>query len=217
MKKRCIFGKENMTRNWDLVCWSDKSTFELGFDGRTVWITRAPREEFLEKNLKPSFKSGRTSVGVWGCFMGKHLGPLVILEKGARMNQHKYFEEVLKPYFIPFYKKMVSKYRKEVVIQEDGAGYHYTKMLAAFKARMKVKILSWPPQSPDLSPIENLWKQMKDRIARRRHRIRTIEEMEAALRFEWANIEEELLVTLVESMPKRMAALKKAKGGSTKY
>ena len=82
---------------------------------------------------------------------------------------------------------------------------------------MKVKILSWPPQSPDLSPIENLWKQMKDRIARRRHRIRTIEEMEAALRFEWANIEEELLVTLVESMPKRMAALKKAKGGSTKY
>lgn len=133
------------------------------------------------------------------------------------MNQHKYHDEVLKPHFVPFYKKMARKYGKDVVMQEDGAGYHHTKMLLAFKARMKVKTLVWPPQSPDLSPIENVWKQMKDRIARRRHRIRTIGEMEVALRYEWAHIKEELLVTLVESMPRRMAAMKKAKGGSTKY
>ena len=112
---------------------------------------------------------------------------------------------------------MVRKYGKEVVMQEDGAGYHHTQLLLRFKERMKVKVLSWPPQSPDLSPIENVWKQMKDRIARRKHRIRTIEEMEAALRYEWANIEEELLVKLVDSMPNRMEELRKAKGGSTKY
>ena len=112
---------------------------------------------------------------------------------------------------------MTRKYGKEVVMQEDGAGYHHTKMLLAFKARMKVKVLTWPPQSPDLSPIENVWKQIKDRIARRRHCIRTIEEMEAALRYEWANIGEELLLTLVESMPKRLAEMKNNKGGSTHY
>ena len=88
-KRRLLFRKENINRRWDRVCWSDESTFELGYDGRTVWITRAPGEEYLEKNLKPSFKSGRTSVGVWGCFMGRYRGPLVILGKGARMNQYK--------------------------------------------------------------------------------------------------------------------------------
>ena len=41
--------------------------------------------------------------------------------------------------------------------------------------------------------------------------------MEAALRYEWANIGEELLLTLVESMPKRLAEMKKNKGGSTHY
>ena len=41
-----------------------------------------------------------------------------------------------------------------------------------------------------------------DRIARRKHRIRTIEEMEAALRQEWAKIEVDLLDKLMESMPK---------------
>ncbi len=52
--------------------------------------------------------------------MWKHLGPLVILPKGSRINQTRYTEEVLKPHFVPFYKKMVRKYGKEVVMQEDG-------------------------------------------------------------------------------------------------
>lgn len=46
-------------------------------------------------------------MGVWGCFIGSYLGLLVILLKGARINQTRYIEEVLKPYFVPFYKKMV--------------------------------------------------------------------------------------------------------------
>jgi hypothetical protein len=56
--------------------------------------------------LKPSFKSGRTTVGVWSCFMEHELGDLVILPKGARMNQTRYTELVLKPHFVPFYRKM---------------------------------------------------------------------------------------------------------------
>lgn len=82
---------------------------------------------------------------------------------------------------------------------------------------MKAKTLVWPPQSTDLSPIENFWKQMKVGIARRRHRIRTIEEMEAALRIDWLILTRLMLIRLVESMPKRMAELKKTKGGSTHY
>jgi len=32
------------------------------------------------------------------------------------MNQTQYTEEVLKPHFVPFYKKIVRKYGKEVVM-----------------------------------------------------------------------------------------------------
>ena len=204
-KRRVKFGKEEKHRNWRRVCWSDEATFEIGYDGRNWWITRGPGEEFLEKNLKPSFKSGRTSVGVWGCFMDTELGPLVILPKGAKMNQTRYTEEVLKPHFVPFYLRMRRKYGTEVVMQEDGARYHFAKIPTAYKDLYKVKRLSWPPQSPDLSPIENLWKQLKDAISARRHRIRTILEMEIALRQEWAKIQEETLEKLMKSMPIRMA------------
>jgi len=216
-RRRVRFGKAEKRRNWRRVCWSDESNFEIGYDGRNWWITRAPGEEYLEKNLKPSFKSGRTSVGVWGCFMDTTLGPLVILPKGARMNQTRYTEEILKPHFVPFYKKMRRKYGREVVMQEDGAKYHFAPIPAAYKESHKVQRLDWPPQSPDLSPIENLWKQLKDRISARKHRIRSIQEMEIALQQEWAKIEEEVLERLMESMPNRINLMLANKGGSIKY
>jgi transposase len=216
-KGRYRWGKKEKGRNWRRVCWSDEATFEVGYDGRTWWITRAPGEEYLPKNLKPLFKSGRTTVGVWSCFMEHELGDLVILPKGARMNQTRYTELVLKPHFVPFYRKMRRKYGPEVVIQEDGAKYHFAPVAARYKNSQKVRCMPWPAQSPDLSPIENIWKYLKDRIARRRHRIRSIEEMEAALRQEWAKVEPEFLEKLMESMPKRISQMLKNKGGATKY
>ena len=216
-RRRILFGKTEKDRNWRRVCWSDEATFEIGYDGRNWWVTRAPGEEYLEKNLKPSFKSGRTAVGVWGCFMDTILGPLVIIPKGARMNQTRYTEEILKPHFVPFYRKMRRKYGKEVVMQEDGAKYHFAPIPAKYKDSFKIKRLEWPPQSPDLSPIENVWKQLKDRISARRHRIKTIQEMEMALKQEWGKIEEEFLDKLMESMPRRIKQMLQNKGGSIKY
>jgi len=75
-------------RDWNKVCWSDEVTFEVGKDSRTVYVSRrsGKKEAFLDKNLKPSFKSGRTSVGVWSCYCGTEMGPLVILPEGGRMT-----------------------------------------------------------------------------------------------------------------------------------
>jgi len=51
-------------RNWNTVCWSDETTFYVGEDNNVFYVTRAENEEFLEKNLRPTFKSRRTTVGV---------------------------------------------------------------------------------------------------------------------------------------------------------
>jgi hypothetical protein len=50
-----------------------------------------------------------------------------------------------KTIFYTFYKKMRSKYGKEVVIQEDGAKYHFAPIPAAYKNSHKVQKLEWPP------------------------------------------------------------------------
>ena len=80
-----------------------------------------------------------------------------------------------------------------------------------------VKFCQWPPQSPDLSPIENLWNRIKNIIAGRRHRVKNVSMMEVALQEIWPEIEGERLEKLNESMLRRLDACIKNKGGSTKY
>ena len=102
-------------------------------------------------------------------------------------------------------------------MQEDNAPWHKAGLIRKFLASKKVKYLSWPPQSPDLSPIENLWKQIKDIISRIRYRVKNIAQMEEALAEVWPQIKKETLLKLNASMPKRLDAIIKAKGGVTKY
>jgi hypothetical protein len=148
------------------------------------------------------------------------MGPVVILPKGVRMNQQLYKDLILKPHFIPFYRRIKRLYgtkTKPVYLQEDGASYHTARISTQYRKAMRVKCLDWPPQSPDLAPIENLWKIVKYRIARRRHRIRDIEEMGNAIVEEMSKFSGDLLEKLALSFEKRMELYIKAKGGPNKY
>ena len=215
--KRLAFRRRNKHTPWTLICWSDEAYFEIGEDGRTCYVTRSPNEEYHPDCLQPTFKSGRTKVGVWGCFMGPHKGPLVILPQGTRLNHREYLDQIFLPHFLPFYNKMKEMYGHGVQLQEDGASYHHVKMLKQLKRAWDIRVLDWPAQSPDLSPIENLWHWMKLRIGTRRHRIKNVTQMAAALYEVWEEITPEVLVKLVNTMPKRLDLLRESKGGPIKY
>jgi hypothetical protein len=68
-----------------------------------------------------------------------------------------------------------------LLISPAGASYHTAGISSQYKKAMRVGCLDWPPQSPDLAPIENSWRIAKDRVTKRRHRIRNIEEMGNAI------------------------------------
>jgi len=215
--KRLIFKKRNKWTPWPLICWSDEVYFEIGEDNRSCYVTRTSKEEFHPDCLQPTFKSGRTKVGAWGCFMGPEKGPIVILPQGTRLNRQEYTDQIFIPHFLPFYLEMRRKYGHGVQLQEDGASYHHNGWLGKLKRAWLIRSIIWPAQSPDLSPIENLWAWMKDRIGERRHRIKNIIQMSVAIREAWDEITPEVLMKLVDSMPKRMDLLQASKGGPIKY
>jgi transposase len=82
----------------------------------------------------------------------------------------------------------------------------------------------WPPYSPDLNPIENLWKLLKERICKGFPELSSLpKNNEALARLEraavevWEDFEDDLLEKLIESMPRRMTACIAANGWYTKY
>ena len=114
-------------------------------------------------------------------------------------------------------KRLHASRNNPVYMQEDGASSHTVGIPERYRRAQKVKTLEWPAQSPDLSPIENLWKIAKARIARRRHRIRTQEEMGDAIVEELNGVSGDLLEKLAKSFITRLELCIKAKGGATKY
>ena len=75
--------------------------------------------------------------------------------------------------------------------------------------------MDWPSQSPDLNPIENLWGYLKGRLETRI--IHSTAQLLAAAREEWNALPQQVLQNLIESMPRRIAAVIRARGGATKY
>src|SRR5438046_4021005 len=163
-KKRRAHSKHELAIKRDprKVCWSDECTFVIGEDGTTIYVTRGPGrdEEYADKNLKPTFKSGRTKVSVWSCFCGDEMGPLYIYPDGDTMTATRY-HWVMKTKFVPFYERMRAKYGDEVVMMQDGASYHTAKMIKAYITKKGLRFMNHPAQSPDFNPIEHVWKYIK--------------------------------------------------------
>ena len=77
--------------------------------------------------------------------------------------------------------------------------------------------LDFPPYSPDLNPIENLWAVLARAVEQRPPD--TMEELQDRVAEEWDKVDKDkaLLRSLVHSMPQRCAAVIEAQGWHTKY
>ncbi len=87
------------------------------------------------------------------------------------------------------------------VFQQDNAKPHTAAAITTTWLRSRrVRVPNWPACSPDLSPIENIWRIIKQKIHQRRPR--TLQQLETYIRQEWDQIPK--LQKLITSMPRRL-------------
>ena len=80
-----------------------------------------------------------------------------------------------------------------------------------------IETMEWPAQSPDLNPIEHLWQVLKQQLSKYNTIAKSEGELLQCCEAEWAAITPEICCNLIESMPRQVQAVLKAKGGNTKY
>ena len=82
----------------------------------------------------------------------------------------------------------------------------------------EIEVISWPPQSPDLSPIENIWAFIKHKVWENHKLISTKNGLWDFLQQLWWSIElKEICKNCFESLPLRIEEVIDQKGGATSY
>jgi transposase len=78
----------------------------------------------------------------------------------------KQYETINADSIIDFFKNVREQYvdSKTVHIILDQSGYHKSKLVAEEAKKLDIKIHFLPPYSPNLNPIERLWKVMNEHV-----------------------------------------------------
>jgi len=208
-EKRKEFARvrRNWRRAWKWVVFVDEATIEYDPNLVCKKVRLRPGEELEEKNLKPSFKSGRTNIGVYAAIMHGGKTELIVVRtrteeertsKGDRLglNAHQDATEIHQPYLIPFI-EAINRAPETIYIAADNASWHAGLENKKFQENCGYKRLPWPPNSPDLNPIENAWALLKralsKRFSREERRPHSAAELFQAAKEEWELIPQETL------------------------
>jgi transposase len=177
---------------WKCVIWSDEATFETGKQGR-VHVTRRPDEKACPTCIKSIYRSGRTSVMVWGAIGWDWKSPLIFMEKKPGRKgicSQAYLEQCLETVIFPWYDALDENQKAEVIFIEDRAKVHKGKARLP-RLNKGIRGFNWPPSSPDLNPIEKVWRWMKEEITKMINIPTTLEDLKKVLQELWDRVEPE--------------------------
>lgn len=199
-KQRLCFCRKTLpTLRPKDILFSDEKLFDCNDHG-CVWEWVMPGE-MVEPLGRDRWAP---KVHVWAA-IGVGMRKLVFLPPRT-VNAEIYRDECLKP--------NLRLFKKRILVQ-DGARAHTSGLVAEYLKLRKISTLkNWPPRSPDLNPIENLWAIIARKVSDCGPT--NAKQLKAFIKEEWDAFPQSEIDKLVMSFRERVVQCIKNKGRRVK-
>jgi transposase len=210
--------------DWDRVFWSDECTVERGIGLRPEYTFTRPQDQILARDVHPTPAKGfQIGQMFWAAFSGTTrrtgLIPLFGDSRSQRGGVNRFVIADLYTRVLP-----TLMLNRDGIFQHDNAPTHTAYVVRDALRDLGIEIMEWPPYSPDLNPIENLWALLKQQIYKLRPDLlhmpnndATKEVLIATAQEAWNMLDLDILEHLSETMPHRVQAILEAEGWYTSY
>jgi hypothetical protein len=230
--KRVAFARDNKSRAWGNVMFTDRKKFLFSHPGAKVrlvsWVLHGSTTQAYTVNHPQvlNIYAGLTKHGMTKCH--------IVAGSSKHKTQHKNkkgekaknitaseYTEVLNATLLPEATRIFSVNGiGSFVLQQDNDPTHKVAVPIVSKwnsrhASSQMVLQNWPPNSPDLNPIENVWAYVQARV--NALGCKSFDEFKQAVLDEMMAVPKQLITKLFNSMPKRVAKVLETGGEKTKY
>ncbi len=211
-QRRLTWAKEK--KNWTVAQWSkvlfsDESKFCISFGNQGPRVWRKGGEAHSPSCLKSSVKFPQ-SVMIWGAMSSAGVGPLCFLKTNVTAPV---YQDILEHFMLSSDQLFKDA---DLIFQQDTAPAHTAKRTKSWLNDHGVGVLDWPASKLNRpEPHKNLWGIVKRKM--RNKRPKNADELKATIKETWASIPPQKCHKLITSMTRRIEAVIKAKGATTKY
>ena len=194
------------------VIFSDEASIEVQM-AQPRRIRKRP-EPYSSRHMAMRVKKPQ-KVMIWACMSSQGMGRIHVVDGSMNANQYLC---VLRTRLVP---QASDWFGDDFIYQHDEAPCHTAKVIKKYFEENQIRVLPWPSNSPDMSPIETIWAIIKRQLERHTltsrsdliNRLLDVTQRDTEVKQKL----DESCRKLMLSMPERVSALLQAKGGHTKF